>query len=326
MVLSLAISIFVFGFALIKSADSIIIAVRRLSSGKKSSMFALSAIILAIGTSLPEIFIGITSSLEGDPGISLGNVTGSNIANIALIAALAALVVGKVNIKGKFARKDFVIALSAGVIPALLMADGLLSRFDGIILIILYITYIAGFFRIRFLEIAKIQMDERFFYKFIREFNHKAFRKKQEIARLILGFAVMIFSANALVKSSVSLAEILGISEFVIGLLVIAIGTSLPEFAFSIKSLENKQPSMFLGNLLGSTIANSTLVVGLTAMIMPIKTVAVSKFFISTGVFVLVFVSFWYMIRSKQRFDRWEATLLLLVYLVFVVLILAPSV
>jgi cation:H+ antiporter len=106
---------------------------------------------------------------------------------------------------------------------------------------------------------------------------------------------------------------------FVIGLVVVAIGTSLPEFVFSLRSLEEHQPSMFFGNLLGSTIANSTLIIGATSLIHPVTVVAVDQYFMAAMAFILVFGCFWYFIRTKHRLDRWEALLLLLLYVTFLV-------
>jgi cation:H+ antiporter len=311
--------IILFSLLLIKSADWVIIAIRRISKDTSAKAFTISAIILAIGTSFPELFVGITSALEGTPEISLGDVTGSNIANISLVAGVTALVAGRVRVHGKYLRRDVWIALVAGMLPLVLLIDQELSRVDGLILLAVYFAYASSFFRRRYLEIGREQQEESFFYRFIRKFNHIDAEKRREFGRLFVGIAIMLFSADAIVRLAMYLASTANIPNFVVGLVIIAVGTSLPEFAFSLRSLEEHEPSMFFGNLLGSTIANSTLVIGIVSIIHPITVVAVNKYLIAVLAFVIIFISFWYFIRSKHRLDRWESGVLLILYLTFVI-------
>ena len=120
MIPSIIASIFILSLVLIKSADMVIVAIRRIGKTTHTGVFALSAVVLAIGTSLPELFVGITSAIEGDPSISLGDVTGSNIANISLVAGLAGFFIGRVRVHGNFLKRDVVIALIAGLLPLIL--------------------------------------------------------------------------------------------------------------------------------------------------------------------------------------------------------------
>ncbi|MFH1863826.1 MAG: sodium:calcium antiporter, partial [bacterium] len=119
---------------------------------------------------------------------------------------------------------------------------------------------------------------------------------------------------------AISLASLVGVPVFLIGIIFVAIGTSLPELAFSLRAVKDKEPTMFFGNLLGSTIINSTLIVGLAAVISPIEVVAFNEYIVSGIFFVVVFLAFWYFIRSKYRLDKWEAVVLLGLYLTFVLL------
>lgn len=311
--------IIVFSFVLIKSADLVIVALRRIARQTKTGVFFLSAIILALGTSLPELFVSITSALEKAPNLTLGVVVGSNIANISLVLGLTALIVGKVNVHGDFLKRDVAIALIAGILPMILILDKELGRVDGLILLAVYVAYATGFFRGRFLEIAEEHKQESFFYRFLRRFNHIDSIKTKEFGRLFAGVALLLFSADMIVRFSTQLATSIGIPIFLIGLILLAAGTSLPELAFSLRSLEDHQPSMFFGNLLGSTIANSTLVIGTAAVIYPIKVVASNEYMIAVVAFLVIFISFWYFIKTKHRLDRWEAGVLLLFYVIFLV-------
>lgn len=319
MVPALIILIIVFSFILIKSADLVVVAMRRISRQTKTGVFALSAVILAIGTSFPELFVGITSAIEKSPNLTLGVVFGSNIANILLVAGFAAFLHGRVFVHGDFLKRDVWIALGAGILPIILVLDGSLGRVDGLVLIAAYGAYASSFFRGRYMEIAEEHKKEAFFYRFLRRFNHIDSRKTKEFGRLFVGIALLLLSADMIVKLSEQLAVAANIPIFLIGLIILAIGTSLPELVFSFRSLEDHEPSMFFGNLLGSTIANSTLVVGVTALISPIRLFAVNEYLIAMITFVIGFLLFWLFIRSKHRLDRWEAFSLVLLYLIFVV-------
>lgn len=308
-----------FSLVLIRSADMVIVAIRRISKESKTGVFALSAIILAIGTSFPELFVGITSAIEGSPSVSLGDVTGSNIANIALVGGLAAFFAGRIRVHGEYLKREIWVSLIASSVPVILLFDYSLSRVDGLILLAVYLANASSFFKARFVQIGQEQQELSFFYRFMRQFNNVAARRRKELGRLFVGIALMLFSADAIVRIAVFFAELVHIPEFVVGVIIIAIGTSLPELVFSFRSLEEHEPSMFFGNLLGSTIANSTLVIGIVALIHPIHLHAIDKYFFAAVAFIFIFLVFWFFIRTKHRLDRWEAAILLLIYLTFVV-------
>lgn len=319
MVPSLIIFIFILSFVLIKSVDQVVIAVRRLSKNSSSIAFIISALFLAVATSLPEFFVAVSSALEGTPALSLGNVLGANIANLSLVAGLAAFVVGKVNVHGNFIKKEVAVAAIAGFLPLVLVSDRNLSRSDGLILLASYGAYASSFFKQRFLEIAESHRKEGFVHRFFRKIAHIDADKTKEAGRLFVGIALLLLSSNLLVKVAKLLAETANIPVFLVGLILLSIGTTLPELAFSIRSLEDREPTMFFGNLLGSLIANSTLIVGIAATITPIKVAAVDEYFIASFAFLFIFLAFWYFIKSKLALERWEAGVLLLVYIIFVV-------
>jgi cation:H+ antiporter len=297
----------------------VVVAIRRISKESKTKTFAVSAVILALATSFPELFVGITAALEGAPDVSLGDIMGSNIANIALVGGLASLIAGRVRVHSTYLKREVGIALAAGLMPVLLFIDGALTQIDGLILLVIYFAYATSFFKRRFIQIGKEQQEEEgFAYRFLRQFNHVATRRKKEMGRLFVGIALLLFSADSIVKIAVYLAELANIPTFTTGLVIVAIGTSLPELAFSFRSLDDHEPSMFFGNLLGSTIANSTLIIGIVSIIHPIKLIFIGKYFVSALVFISVFLVFWFFIRTKHRLDRWEAVILLMMYLIFV--------
>jgi cation:H+ antiporter len=319
MIPGLIIILLVLTFVLIKSADIVVIALRRLSRSTHTAAFVLSALLLALATSFPELFIGITSALEGEADLSLGVVIGSNIANISLVAGFAALLAGKVVVHGEFLHRDVGIALIAGILPIILSLDRNLSRVDGLILTAVYGAYATSFFKIRFFEIAERHKTESFFHRFFRKINHFDINKSKELGKLFMGIAILLASADLIAQVSRQLAIVANVPVFLIGLILLAIGTSLPELAFSLRSLEDNEPKMFFGNLLGSTIINSTLIVGISIIINPIKNIPFDNYLFSGIFFVVIYLTFWFLIRSKFRLERWEAAFLILLYVVFVV-------
>lgn len=318
--LLLIIVIVIFCLFLVKAAEWVVVALRRIAKKTGTGVFAISAVVLAVGTSLPELFVGITSAIEKTPNISLGVVLGSNIANIALMTGIVALVVGRITVHGDYLKRDVFLALVAGLLPLALVADGTLGRVDGLVLLCAYGAYASSFFKSRYQEIAIEHTKENFFYRIFRQINHIDFDITKEYGRLFVGVGILLFSADVIVKSASSLAEIVGVPPFVMGLVILAMGTSLPELVFSLRSVEDRHPSMFFGNLLGSTIANSTLIIGVTSVITPIKIVAFSEYALAVGAFILAFIIFWLFIRSKHRLERWEGGILVLLYTVFVIL------
>ncbi len=319
MVPGLILVLIFFSLVLIKAAEMVVVALRRVAAQTHTGVFALAAILLALGTSFPELFVALTSSLESASNLSFGNVLGANIANLSLVAGFSALIAGRVNVRGDFLKRDVGIALAAGVLPILLVLDGDLSRVDGLILITTYLAYATSLFRERFIEIAEEHKKESFFYRFVRQFNHINGARKRELGRLFIGVALLLFSADMIVRVAKQIAVLADLPVFLVGLVILSIGTTLPEIAFSLRSVNDHEPGMFFGNILGSIIANSTLVLGVAVTISPFSVVALEEYKEAVMFFVLIFLAFWFFVRSKMRLDRWEAGVLLLLYTAFVV-------
>lgn len=306
-----------FSFILIKSADITVSAIKKMGSSLKTGTFALSAILLTLGTSSPEISVAITSAIQNVPNLSLGVVIGSNIANISLIASIAALSVGSVQVRGQVSKRDTWVALLTGLAPIMFAMDGKVSRADGLILLTIYVVYAFSLFKSRFIELAKYQKDDPFVYKFYRVINSLSDANTKIYRRLLLGIIGLLISANIIVMLSKYIASQIGIPVFVVGLIILAIGTSLPELAFSLRALKNHASGMFLGDILGSVVVNSTFVIGITSVIRPIVVKAPSDYYIAGLTFALISLLFWFFTKSKRRIDWWESLVLLFVYLAF---------
>jgi len=310
-------------FLLIKSADLVVDSLRKFAVMSHAKVVVVSSILLAMATSFPELVIGVTSALDKSPDLTLGNVLGANIANISLVAGVAALIAGGVIIHNEFIKREIAIAAVAGVIPIVLAIDGRISRAEGILLLLFYVAYSASFFKDRFLKIANFNRAEGYFHRFIRQFEHPKveldFHVGKELVKLFSSLGLLILTANFVVRIAINLATMAGIPIFIIGLVLISMGTTLPELAFSIRSLKNHEPTMFFGNILGSIICNSTLILGLTSVIDPIDVISPLESTVAAISFVIIFVVFWLLIKNKMHISRWHAGILLSLYSVFVV-------
>lgn len=308
-----------FSFLLIKATDILVVNLKGFSRVTGLGQFAVATFLLALATSLPELFVGITSALEGAPNLSLGNVIGSNIANLSLVIGGAALVGGTVGVHGLFLKRDVFYAFLAGSAPMVLLFDKNLSRVDGLILLALYGFYNFWVFTERHRRIiARRDEEVGFVRRLIRRINHRG--TKTELAWIFLGVALLLFSADMLVRIAKQIAFALNMPLLLIGLLLVAVGTSLPELAFELKAVREKEPGMVFGDLLGSIVANGTLVIGVTSLISPIRIQAFDEYLLATIAFVLMFGLFYLFIRTKKKLERWEGAVLLGVYLLFILL------
>jgi len=312
-------SLVLFSLILIKTADFAVHSLRKISFKLKVNVFFISAIVVALGTCLPEIVVAITSSLEGRPSLSLGNVLGANIANVSLVVGLSGIILGGVNLRvPNFTREVNSIWITAFLL-ILLMLDGVISRVDGLILISAYAVYITLFLSEGGSKEEHLSFGRNFFKPHFEFVNNIDFKLTEELVKLFISLGVLLFSAEMIVKSAVNLTSFLDFSVFDIGLVFIAIGTTLPELAFSIRSIKDHEPSMFLGNIFGSLIANWTLIIGVAALISPIVVESVIHYFVPLFSFAIIFVAFRYFLKSKNRLERWEAVVLLSFYIIFLI-------
>jgi len=312
--------ILLFSFLLVKATDILVIHLKRLADSTRLGEFAITSLILALATSLPELFVGISAAVEGSPTLSLGNVIGSNIANLSLVIGGAAIIGGTVFVEGAFLKKDIFYAFLAGAAPMILLIDRALSRIDGLILLVLYGFYSVSALSSRVKEVAEERGEEEVFLKkIIRRLSHGFSTKRlKDVAWIFLGAALLLFSSDMLVRTAISLAGSLKLPVLLIGLVLVSLGTSLPELVFEIKAIKEKKPKMAFGDLLGSIVANSTLVIGITSLIAPFRIRSFADYLLATIAYVSVFGLFYMFIRTKKKLERWEGAFLLGFYLAVV--------
>jgi len=310
--------IFLLSFILVKATDILIVNFEALSAKTKIRKFALTSLILGLATSLPELFVGLSASFAGKSILSLGNIMGANIANLSLVVGGAALISGALRVEDIFLKKDVFYVFLAATAPMILLTDKVLSRIDGLILLTLYVFYqIVIFSEKKHRQEFKKTQERGVIHRLIRKMNH--LETKKEIGWILLSIIILLFSADFLVKVAMKLAVDLNLPLILIGLLIVSVGTTLPELVFSIKAIKDKQSSMVFGNLSGSIVANATLIIGLVALISPIRIQAFTSYLLATMAFVIIFGLFYFFIRTKHRLDRWEGLILFLIYLLFII-------
>ncbi len=308
----------VFGYLLLRASDALVAELQVVSQVTKVSAFGLAAFVVAFATSLPELAVGVASALEGRPTLALGNILGSNISNISLVVGGAAIVGGSIRVLGDFLRHELFLVFLAGALPLLLLVDNNLSRVDGLILLFVYFWYATTLFRGKAGHLANYnESGSPFWHRILMRLNQR--RVKKHFLYLVFWLFVLMVSGDLLVRTSIVLAGVLGIPVILIGIIFLAIGTTLPEFAFEVKAVRSHKAAMVYGNLLGSVVANSTIILGITALIQPIVLDGgFHPYLLATVAFVVVFGLFFLFVSTKRRLERWEGALLFLIYFVFV--------
>ncbi len=257
--------------------------------------------IVAAGTSAPEFFVSLVSALNGTSDMAVGNVVGSNTMNAMLIVGAAALVAPMV-ISPSTVKKDIPCSVLASILLILLAFNSFLGRLDGIILLLgfaVFMTYT--------LMQAKTGSS-----KTVKETSPIW----KNILFIVFGLAGLVIGSNLFVDSASDVALSLGISEGVVGLTIVAGGTSLPELATSVVAARKGQSAIAIGNVIGSNVFNILLILGLTATISPLEIEGITT--IDLAVMLLSVVLIWLFSRTRYTVERWEGALLLGLYLVYV--------
>ncbi len=305
---------------LVKGADWLVDGASGLSSSFGVSPLFIGLTVVAFGTSAPELAVSLSAALKGSGSIAISNVVGSNIANIALVigvsAILSPLVISKSTIRKEL---PFNILISFALFAMLLRgAKYGLDRYDGIILII---------FLIIFMEYTLVMAKSDRVYSKIST-KDKLIEEKESIkkARIknaiwtLIGLAMVVFGGNLTVNSATEIALGFGISEALVGLSMIAIGTSLPELVTSIAAIIKKQDDMAIGNIVGSNIFNICLILGISPLIKPIG-VTVNHYWADILFMSSLALFLWITTLKRSKISRLEGTLFFSSYIVYMILI-----
>ena len=276
----------------------------RLAGRLGLSPLVIGLTVVAFGTSAPELAATLVSALQGAPQIALGNVIGSNTANLGLILGLTALVYPLVSARA-FVRRELPIMLGVGVLLFPLLADGLTGRVEGVLLLLLLGLYLA------YLLTTKpddLELDE----------SEDRVPLWRSLLLVLFGVALLVGGAQVLITGAVALAQAFGVPEEVIGLTLVAFGTSLPELASSVAAALRRETDIILGNVIGSNIFNVLAVLGTTALVSPIRepfALIDSDLVVMLGFSVAVLLLMW----RSERLGRFGGGLLFGAYAFYIV-------
>lgn len=270
------------------------------------SEFVIGLTIVGFGTSCPELVVSLTGALQGNADVAVGNVVGSNLFNTLLILGVTALISPLVITRNN-ARRDIPITLLATLILVVMSLVGNnITRFEGAIMLILFALYIYSCFK------TDTGLDD----------EEDALKKEKtvfiSIIFILAGLAGLIFGGQLFVDNATLLAKQLGVSDKVIAITLLAGGTSLPELATCVVAAVKGKGQLALGNILGSNVFNILLILGTSAAIVPLSTAAMGLVDLAVLLMSSLMLILWTVTGSKNKLDRWEAVLMVLIYLAYI--------
>jgi cation:H+ antiporter len=286
-------------------------AAERIGLSLKLSPFMVGVVIVAVGTSLPELISGIIASVDGHSEIVIGNVLGANISNIFLILGVTTIVARKsIQLGKEYIFIDLHFMLGAAAFLILFLLDGSISFVEGLVLI-------GGFLIYQFYLMSSEKPEEMPTLN-----DEKTVSKLKEVSWKDIAIAAVaafgiFLGAKYTVRSIVDMANAWNVDQGLISLTVLSLGTTLPELAVSISAARSGNPEIAVGNILGSCIFNSFMVTGVASMIHPIEmSLSLTQ---TSMIFLGVAAVFFYLISQDKKVSRWEGMLFLLFYVVFIV-------
>lgn len=260
--------------------------------------------IVAIGTSMPEFFVSLMSAINGTPDLAVGNIVGSNIFNALLIVGVAAMV-APITILRSTVKKDIPIAIFASVLLMGMTLDGSISRVDAAILFVFFIAFI--WLTLRGAKKEGTGDDAQ---------TAKPIGVAKAVGLVVAGLVFLVGGSNVFVDNASALAHGMGISDAVIGLTIVAGGTSLPELATSVVAAKKGNSGIAIGNVLGSNVFNILMILGITGLVQPMTISGITM--VDLTMMVVSMVLLWLFSFTKYRIERWEGVVLTVVFLGYI--------
>jgi cation:H+ antiporter len=275
------------------------------------STLVVGVIFVSMGTSAPELVVSVKAALSQHPDISIGNVVGSNIANIALVLAISAIIL-PIPIKSATIKTDWPIMMGASVLFYVFMLDTMLGLYEGLVFLIALILFIVY-------SLQKSRKDQQLLNESIPAAKYPLWLT----IMLLVGSSVgLVYGADWLIEGASAVAKTIGVSERIISISVIALGTSLPELAASVIAMIKKESDISIGNIIGSNIFNICGVIGTTSVVRNIK---VDRNIINFDIFWMLAVSillFLFILPLKNgRLTRIEGVVLFVIYVLYIVIL-----
>jgi len=306
--------IFLIGLAVLSwSADKFVYGASALAKNFGVSPMMIGLTIVAMGSSAPEIVVSATASLNGNPDTAVGNAIGSNITNIALVLGITALI-KPLLVSSTTLRRELPVLLLVTLIAVYFLSDNYLSKTEGIILITLFVLVLAIMAWLSF----KVDKNDPLIAETEDEIPSNV-PTVNAVMWVIVGLIMLPLSAHFLVESAVYIARFFGVSDLVIGLTIIALGTSLPELAASIAGVRKGEDDLALGNIIGSNIFNILAVLAMPGLIIPSMldmNASTRDSYVMLGLTILLFV-FCFNLRGTRQINRYEGGIFVLAFLTY---------
>jgi len=299
---------------LIWSAEKFIDGAAATSRWLGLSPLLIGMLVIGFGTSAPEMMVSVLAAMQGNPGLAVGNAYGSNIANIGLVLGFIALI-SPLAVHSGVIRKEMPLLVAVMLLTGYMLFDGWISRAEAIVLLVALGIFIA----ISIIR-SRGQEGDPLSGEVTESLDSNPMSRGKAIMWTLIGLVLLIASSRLLVWGAVEIAVAFGVSDLIIGLTVVAVGTSLPELASSISALRRKEHDMVLGNVVGSNLFNSMAVVGLAGVIAPIEAgreVLVRDWSVMTFM-TLMMVLFAFSWRGRpRRINRVEGGVLFAIFIAY---------
>lgn len=312
--------LFIIGFfLLIKGADLLVDGSASIAKKLNISSIVIGLTIVAFGTSLPEFVVNIFASINGNTEIAIGNILGSNIANILLILGISSIIY-PITAKKNTVIKEIPLSLLAIIVLGIMANDSFfdgavlsgITRIDGIILLCFFIIFLYYTF-----GITKSANDTS-----LQEENKKIFSNRKAVLFILTGLFGLIIGGKWIVDGAVNIAEIFHVNQSLIGLTVIAIGTSLPELATSAVASYKKQSDIAIGNIVGSNIFNIFWILGFSAAIHPLQFHTSSNIDIAMTIFASIILFLVMFVGKKRVIERWQGIFMVVSYIAYLIFLI----
>lgn len=285
-------------YIVLKGADFLTDGAVSLAQRMNMPEMLIGLTVVALGTSMPELFVSLTSAFQGTTDLAVANVVGSNIFNVLLIAGVSAAVCPIV-IARSTVKRDIPVAVFASLLLLAFGVYGEISRWVGALFFLLLVAYMI-------FAIRTASPDEE------SGVEKKSYSLLGAIGRVVLGLAGLVVGSDCFVSNATEVATMLGVSEAVIGLTIVAGGTSLPELATSVVAARKGQSAIAMGNVIGSSVYNILLIIGVTGIVSPMTIQGITA--LDFGIMMLSITLLWFFSYTKYKVERWEGWVMILIF------------
>ncbi|WP_404402101.1 calcium/sodium antiporter [Idiomarina seosinensis] len=281
----------------------------------------IGMVIIGFGTSAPEMVVSAMASLDGSPALALGNAYGSNITNIALVLGLTA-VLAPITVKSGVIRREMPVLIGITLLSAVLLWDFTISMPEAWLLLLVFFAYMGWS-----VYIGMKSSDDTLANEYTQELDSHPLALRPAVIWLIIGLILLVLSSRSLVWGAVNISQALGVSDLVIGLTVVAIGTSLPELASAIAAVRKNEHDLALGNVIGSNMFNTLAVVGIAGAIHPIalEPLVLYRDWVTMAALTLLLLLFSLRIKRLGRINRLHGASFLIMYVAYSVYLLSTG-